>query len=77
MARRSSKFEQLDPGDVRHPDVGDDYVVRLGLNFRLGHRSARNRLDGVAVLAEGDFQQLADGLLVVNNEESGHGIILG
>ena len=57
---------------ARHFDVGNHDIENLGLQFALGGLRVVRHFDAVPFLAEGDFQQLANGALVVHYEDVRH-----
>ena len=66
---------QLEAGDARHPEVGDDRVGLLvaGELGRLGRR--RDLDDVVPLLAEAHTEERACARAIVDQEDSRHGYI--
>ncbi len=57
---------------VRHANIGNHNVEDLPGELALGSLSVRGNLNFVPFLAEADFQQLADGGFVVDDEKVCH-----
>src|SRR5450755_3642458 len=68
--------QHFDAIDVGHFDVGDDHVVESAFEFPLGILSGFYGLDLVAFAAQGNIQHLADGALVVANQNVTHALYL-
>ena len=70
------ELEEIDAGFAGHADVGNDDVEDLGFEFALGFGNVVGDFDAIAFLAESDFEELADGALVVNDEDVGFAILM-
>src|SRR6266850_2154213 len=66
------EFEKVDSTLAGHSNVGNDDVKDLRFELAPGGFHAMYHFNAVTFLSEGDLQQLADGFLVVDNENMGH-----
>ena len=58
--------EHLHPGTVRHDEVGDDHVVRIGASELVARRmNAVDDIDPIALPPKQNLQHLAQARLVV------------
>ncbi len=64
--------QEFDSVHIRHADVGHHDVKHLRGEAALGHFAAGGHFHFVALLAETDFEQLADRALVVDDQQLGH-----
>ena len=60
-------LEQFDAGRIRHANVGHHDVENLGVDLAAGGLAVEGHLDAMPFLAEGNFQQLANRALVVDD----------
>src|SRR6266850_8346439 len=66
------EFEKVDSTLAGHANIGNDDVKDLRFQLAPGGFHAMHHFNAVTFLAEGDLQQLADGSLVVDDENMGH-----
>src|SRR5437763_4488210 len=64
--------QNFDAIDGRHLDIGDDDVVKGGLDFAFRHFPRGDGLDFIAFAAQRDVEHFADGALVVADEDIRH-----
>ena len=65
------KFQEIDPIFPRHTDVRNDDVEDLGFKLALGRFHAVGDFHAVPFLAKGNLQELANGFLIVHDEDMG------
>src|SRR6476469_9242105 len=68
--------QHFDAVGMRHLDVGDDHIVESAFELSLRILSGLDRLDFVALAAQGNIQHLADGALVIANQNVTHALSL-
>ena len=71
-----SVAQDFDPVDARHLDVGNDHVEERAVDFALGQLAAGDGFDFVAIAAQGNVEQFADGAFVVDDENVTHASLL-
>src|ERR1700693_4487342 len=64
--------QHFDAVDVRHFNVGDNYIVERGLNLSLSHFSRGDGFYLVTLAAQGNIEHFADGPLIVADEDIRH-----
>src|SRR5437899_10750934 len=64
--------QNFDAIDGRHLNIGDDDVVKGGLDFAFRHFPRGDGFNFVALAAQGDVEHFADGALVVADENIRH-----
>ncbi len=69
-------LENLHAGDVRHAHVGYDNVVEGGVNFAAGLLAGGHRLHAVSLVLERNLQHLADGALIITDQDVSHDYLL-
>src|ERR1700722_17554738 len=68
--------QYFDAVDVRHLDIGNDYVVERAVDFVLGRLTGLDGFDPVSFAAQGDIEHFADGALVVADQDISHATLL-
>src|SRR5712692_2959504 len=68
--------EHFDAIGIRHLDIGDDHVVEGAFELPFRILSGLYGLDLVALAAQGNVQHLADGALVIANQNVTHALYL-
>src|SRR5271170_3708301 len=68
--------QDFDSIHARHFDVGNNYVKQGAVDLALGQLASGNGFHLVAVAAQGDIQQFADGAFIVADEDVTHAILL-
>ena len=69
-------LEDFHAGDAGHAHVGDDNVVESGVKLAAGLLARGHRLDAVSLVLERDLQHLADGALIITDQDVSHDYLL-
>ena len=69
-------LEHLHAGDLGHAHVGDDNIVESGVDLAASLLAGGHRLHAVSLVLERDLQHLADGALVIADQDVSHDYLL-